>query len=185
MRLLLLIAVLLCCASSSYAQGHLGLFNDPEGVQCQITENDLTGILEVFVLHTDAPHSAGASFRVPITSCASLTWLADTPGQFESVIGSSPNGVDVQYGSCTTLPALILRISYFVSGPIEECCILRVTGGGFSSPYSPAPITLACNDTRLWATAGRAYLNGNAACSCTTPTRESTWGAIKSLYSAE
>lgn len=87
-------------------------------------------------------------------------------------------------------PVLIGTISYVNTGTVVDCSTIRV----LKAPSVDRIIALGCDGVLRDAEGGELYINGDETCPCFSdptpyppyppplPTAESTWGAIKSLY---
>jgi hypothetical protein len=158
----LLSTLILTIASTAFAQGGaICLFTDDSGAGCPIRD-DTPGLLQVYVIHTDALGVTGSSFAVPKPACMTgVTWLNDTQ-IFPVTVGNSQDGVAIGYGACLHGSNHVLTINYSASGHSENNCAYPV----LPYPGDPFVTTIDCNDNELIAGAGISYVNSEFACEC-------------------
>jgi hypothetical protein len=182
-NVLILMFVLILGASMAFAQtpGHLGLYSDANASDCRVLETAYPTIYQVYVIHELASDVAGCVFSVPVPSCAAVSWIADE-SDFVVKVGFSPSGVDFGYGGCRISPIVVTRILYLGSAT-QDCCPLVIEGSTVPvEPDYPAAVVCGMEWHNEPVTVSPAYFHSNATCGCTVPAQETTWGAVKALY---
>lgn len=189
-RLLLLTAAVLCVASLAFGQaGSLGLYADTGGTMCWLPPMPPTpGVSAFYVVHTGTGGATASEFSCIQPACyvaSFLSWAANFPvATGNPVIDNPPTvnaGASVAYGACLTGPILVGTVSYFGTSA-TQCCEYPVEahkGTGllsYTDCGTPFP-------TKAPVGGSTSYVNGDNTCPCgVTPTQNSTWGGIKSLY---
>ena len=178
-KVIFALVCLLVCAQTAYGQaGAIVLAGDPEGVDCNL--NDSTaGMCSYYVVHVGTPGATASQFSAPAPSCFTGAWLSDTV-VFPVTVGDSQNGVSIGYGPCTPGPIHVLTINFFCQGMTPICCYYSV---------KPHPEVLSgnvevvdCANSLLEAKGGFGIVNSTSECECGPPTRDSTWGRVKSIF---
>lgn len=180
-RMLFVTLVLVATASLAFAQpGFLGMFGDQQGTDCNLWDV-MPGLCTYYVVHVGTPGATASQFSAPQPGCHLAIYLSDTQ-MFPVTIGNSQNGVAIGYGACLGSPILVLMVNYFCQGLTPPCCTYRV----LPDPNNPTGQidVVDCNGSLLAAAGLCAVINPTSDCPCwATPTKESTWGKVKSLYS--
>lgn len=178
---LLLVFALMFAAVSAQAQGGtIMVFSDTNGLDCDFHDN-APGLCPFYVLHFAMPGATASQFAAPKPSCYLATYLSDT-SVFAVTIGNSQSGVAIGYGACLPAPVHILTINYFCQGLTQECCFYDVV----ADPATPSGQieVVDCSENLLIGWGGTSVINPAPWCCCRcTPTEDSTWGKVKSLYS--
>ncbi|UCH82912.1 MAG: hypothetical protein JSW50_10595 [Candidatus Latescibacterota bacterium] len=178
---LLLFSILVMCSGAASAQsGYIGLFSDPQGIDCDLFDN-VAGLCTYYVFHQATPGAIASQFSAPLPGCmVAAIWLSDT-AVFPVTIGNSQNGVAIGYGSCLAAPIHILSINIFCQGLTPTCCAYPV----LPDPAVPSGQieVVDCDNNLLVGLGSYASVNPDHSCCCyCTPVDDSTWGEIKSLY---
>jgi hypothetical protein len=99
---------------------------------------------------------------------------------FPVTVGDSQNGISIGYAVCTPGPIHVLTINFFCQGLSQNCCYYSV---------KPHPDVLSgvvevvdCSNSILTAKGGFGIVNSTNECECGPPTRDSTWGRVKSIF---
>jgi len=181
-KALLLTLVLVCSATVAFGQaGTIGLYADPAGADCHIPDV-VAGLGTVYVVHTNTAGATASQFAAPLPSCYIGVYLSDT-AIFPVTIGSSQTGVAIGYGACYGSPIDILHISLFNQALTGPCCAWSVVPD--PNVVSGQIEVVDCVNALLFGNGFTSYINGNDNCPCTVATEETTWGAVKSIYSTE
>ena len=191
-RLLLLTVSILCVAGLAYGQaGQLGLFADQAGTNCWLSPI-ATGVSAFYVVHVNTGGATAVEFSIPQPACYTatyLSWAANFPvASGNPVVGAAGPpvvlpGASVAYGACMVGPILVGTVSYF-GNTADPCCEYPVLPHQITGLMSYTDCGLPF-PAKLPLTGVPAYFFGNATCPCATPTHNSTWGGVKSLYSTE
>ena len=180
----LLAVVMLFSATLAFGQmGEIGSYADAAGLDCNVTDG-APGLLPIFIVHTDHPGATASQFAAPIQLCqVGSSWLSDT-AVFAVTIGNSQTGVAIGYGTCQFSPTHVLTVQYFATGITALCCAYSV----IPDPAVPSGMVevVDCAAQLIFATGRTNTINGTVAqCDCADaplPVEETTWGAVKSLY---
>ncbi|UCH83256.1 MAG: hypothetical protein JSW50_12435 [Candidatus Latescibacterota bacterium] len=176
---ILILLIALVPVQTAYAQGGaIVLSGDPQGSECNINDKS-AGMCAVYVFHVGISGAFASQFAAPAPACFSGTWLSDTP-VFGVTVGGSQTGVSIGYGQCTPGPIHILTINFFCQGMTQPCCYYTVQ----PHPELPSGVVEAvdCMDNLLTAKGGFGIFNSTDECECGPPTRDSTWGRVKSIF---
>jgi len=183
-KTLLLSLAMICVASMAFGQaGTVGIYADPVGANCHLP--DVVAGLNVYnVVHTNTAGASAVQFSAPLPGCyVAGLWLSDAPF-YGVTLGNSQVGVAIGYGACVGAPNIVLLINIFGQGLTGPCCAWTVV----PDPNVPSGQieVVDCGNNLIFGNGFTSYVNGNSNdCPCTVATEESTWGQVKSLYSAE
>jgi hypothetical protein len=177
---------LLLAANRAFGQirssDQVNIYSDPAFTSKEAFDT-APGTLTLFVVHENPvlPDQGRTYSEFRITPSVGFTgvWLSET-SPFP-VIGTSPTGIQIGYGYCVTLPALVLQVTYTVFGTSEDCSRLDVAEHPQNIFAEDAPVTVDCNFEFLIGTGGRLTVNPTANCP-PVPVESSTWGKVKALY---
>ena len=177
-RTLLIGLCLTMVASLAFAQaGSIRIASEVSGVDCNFA--DAGGLVQVYILHVDAPGATASQFRLDI-SAVGWMHLGDT-WNFPTIIGTSIVGVSVAYGGCYTAPIALGTINFFgTSAP--ACSMISIVAD--PGALSGAIEAVDCDEFKVFPTGGAGIVNpdGSQDCDCSTPVQETTWGGVKALY---
>jgi hypothetical protein len=180
-KALLLTVAIMCAATVAFGQaGTIGLYADAAGADCHIPDT-VAGLYTVYAVHTNTAGATASQWAAPLPSCYLGIWLSDTP-VYAVTIGNSQSGVAIGYGVCLAGPIHVLSISLFNQALTGSCCAWTV----IPDPNVPSGQieVVDCVNALLYGTGFTSYINGNINdCPCTVGTEETTWGAVKSIYS--
>jgi hypothetical protein len=172
--------VLLLAASLVFAQGGaIMLFSDPQGFECDLFDR-VPGLCAYYVVHVATAGARASQWAAPKPACFLAAFLSDTPW-WPIVIGNSQTGISIGYGACLAAPIHILTINFFCQGLTGDCCLYEVV----PDPNAPQGqiLVVDCDENLIFGHGGTSVINPTASCCCNcTPTKESTWGKVKSLY---
>ncbi len=166
--------------------GILGLYADPQGVNCNIVYSG-PGLAAVYVVHTHTNGAVAVQFSAPKPDCCTnAVYLSDTD-IFPVTIGNSQTGKAVPYGTCVSPTIHATTINYFVQGPPgSPCCVYPVLPDPWVA--SGQIEMLDCSNTVRYALGGYAVIHPDVSCMCergTVRVENTTWGRVKSLYAPE
>ena len=186
-RALLRVVVLaaLCVPVLAHAQGGtIAVYADPLGENCYPLDV-ATGVLQVYVVHTDMDGATASSFRVKTGNEFKGVYLGEYPALDGLTYGFAYEGIMMAYGGCRVAPVHLLTISFYVTGASPKCCYFEVVENPNGSP--PGLIGIDCDFTQVEVQGGTTYVNPNGECLCslpgdTTPVEPATWSRIKSMY---
>ena len=184
MRALLIVTILLVLASPLNAQilpaeaGQIGLFPDPNGLNCNIT--DTFGLITLYAVHVNHEGAAFVDFKVEPGPGVVATWISDTD-VLSITNGNSPTGVSIIYGGCFQTPTHVLSVTYQFIGASSDCSEF-VVSENLNTPQ-PWPATTLCTEAfRREVRPKNLVVNPTGQCTCTVATEHKTWGAIKAIY---
>jgi len=197
-KVLLLALGIVFSASLAFGQaGYIGLFSDLAHTSCSASWV-LGGTKRVYVYHMLSAGTTASMFGIksvgftgdPDTECE----LTGITNNFTLVIGdpffalpydSDNAGVAYSYGSCNTTGAIYLaRLTFVCVGDvIPPACSMFEAVAAPDAPSGTIEV-VNCADTKLVGNGFRMYINPTTSCNCgeVVPTRDSSWGKIKSLY---
>ncbi len=179
--------------------GSIGIFADPQGLNCDLADTPPAGLKMYYVVHVYTTGATAAQFSAPKPHCMTGTWLSDT-NVFPVVVGNTQTGISVGYGACKVSPIHVLTMNFFAMGTTPSCCLYWAC----PDPYNPShQIEVSdCSFFVRYATGGVGVINATPVCSCSwcaspecvealyrtssncwsVPVEEMTWGRIKTLY---
>ena len=181
-KVVFLTMALLLTASMAFGQaGSIGIFGDPNGTDCNLSDvaPGLCTYYVVFVWHSGV---TGAQFAAPVPACLGAMYMSDAT-VWPVNIGNSQAGISIGTGQCVVAPTHLLSLNFFCQAltPPGACCYY---------PVLPHPAAVSgvvegvdCNFVATYPTAGTGIVNADASCQCDIPTQETTWGQVKSLFS--
>lgn len=159
-----LLLVLGLPAGQAFAQaGGICLYSDASGSTCSFNDT-APGIIEFYVIHTDAPGATACQFAAPVPSCMiGAAYLADSYA-FPVAIGNSQTGVSIAYGACLSSPIHVMTINVFGNGLTSPDCAYPVA----PDPTQTHVIAVDCTPAGLVAAGGTAFINSSLPCDCNT-----------------
>ncbi len=183
-RTLLLTIVLMLSATVVFGQGGMvGVFEDVAGTNCNLTDT-VGGLKQYFVIHNNVLATTAVQFSAVLPVAFTGSWLSDTCAQ-GVCIGDTQIGANVGYGLCLSGSILVITISTFANGDTPACTLFPVTANPNVLP-DPGIFSVDCAQNLHVALAHPGnVINPDGTCMCNVvPVRETTWGQIKSIYSA-
>ncbi|MEE9269296.1 MAG: hypothetical protein V3V49_03460 [Candidatus Krumholzibacteria bacterium] len=174
-----LLAVLGCTLVATTATGQINgtvsLYSESLFTTSEAADT-APGILTVYVVHDNAlqPNHTSVMFMVNGGGGFTGTWLDET-SQHPVVVGSSPSGITIAYGTCLTAPHHVLTTRYVLFGTSATNSYLQVLG----HPDVPGHQILVSLCVGMTATVAGGTLTVNRS---VVPTEATTWGRIKALY---
>jgi hypothetical protein len=184
-KTLLTIFILMLTASVAFAQpGRLGIYADPLGTNCTIT--DALALVPVYVIHIETSGAAAGQYQAPTPACwTGATFLADAAAG-PAVGGSHTGSHAVGYGGCLSSPIVVNTMSFFGSGLATACCLYEVQEDAITGVIE----MVDCSSVKVTIAGKPGVVSGSgggAPCDCNTvtPTESRTWGGVKALYSSE
>ena len=180
-RVLLLTLVLILGATLAFAQGYdngrIGIFADNSTFNPSWCLPAATGLLYVYFLHVNAMGATASQWAAPPPTCLTAVHLADLP-VFAINLGNTASGITIGYGTCNTGSFHIMTALYQLT-TVGTCCVWRVVPDpGLASGKIEIP---DCEFNMTYGTGGAAIFGTNPNC-CSDPTEDTTWGAVKALY---
>jgi hypothetical protein len=182
-KTLLLAFLTLCVSSIAFAQydpGSIDVYSGQGQASCNFV--DAGGLVSVYLFHTHTDGSTASQFKLETPPSAVWQHFGDL-WQFQTVIGSSPTGVSLGYGSCLgQLGDIYLGAANFNSTtPAGVCDLISIV----PDPTAPSGLVefVDCAAVK-WTKdrGGQGRVNSDGSCDCSVPVRETTWGGIKALY---
>jgi hypothetical protein len=188
MRRLILMALCILCASGvALAQmpGSIGVFTDATAAYCDFV--DTGGFMQVYFIHLYTDGAMASQFKLDIGGTA-WTHLGDH-WNFPTVIGNSLSGITIGYGQCL-VGSFNLGYANFFGSVAAPCTQIHIVAdpGALSGQIEGVD----CDENLFYPTGGAGVVNGGTECYCgcppslcpppVVPVKESTWGAIKSMY---
>jgi hypothetical protein len=177
--ILALVFIVLTTGRSAYGQaGAIVLAGDPQGTDCNLSDKT-AGMCAFYVVHVGTPGALASSFSAPVPACFTGSWLSDTV-VFPVTVGNSQNGISIGYGTCVPGPVHVLTMNFFCQGMSQNCCYYSVR----PHPVGESGVVEAvdCYNNLLTAKGGFGIVNSTNECECGPPTRDSTWGRVKSIF---
>ncbi len=160
--LISIITILLCANLASAQTGTLCLFSDPQGIDCTIND-PAPGLIQIYVVHMGAENVQAVQFSAPVPACMNAIFLGDI-SPWPLVIGTSQNGVLVEYTSCLSSPVHVLTMNIFGHGLSQADCPFAV----LPDPAVGVVEVTDCNDVKLPAAGGITFVNSSLPCACGT-----------------
>jgi hypothetical protein len=172
-------AALLTLAHAAFGQaGTIALASDPEGTDCNLNDKS-PGMCSFYVVHVGTPGAQASQFSAPAPACFAGSWLSDT-AVFGVTVGDSQNGISIGYGACMPGPIHVLTINFFCQGMSQDCCYYMVKP--HPDETSGVVGVVDCMDNLITGKGGFGIVNSTEQCECGPPTRDSTWGRVKSIF---
>ncbi|MEE9268772.1 MAG: hypothetical protein V3V49_00765 [Candidatus Krumholzibacteria bacterium] len=178
-RLLFAACIVVALPVVALAQtGQIGLFADPGGNGCTVTDNS-PGPITVYVVLTDHGGAGACDFMVQPGPGFLGSWVSDT-WIFATTQGTSDKGISIIFGSCEPTPTHVLTINYVGAGTSSPCSSIDVVGNTNVTP--PSPSITSCVGSKNPVPVRSVVVNPDVTCNCIVPVEETTWGRIKALY---
>jgi hypothetical protein len=156
------------------------LYADAASTACTLADDE-PRLADVFVVHEiGTDNSYLVNFRLTASAGFTGAWVEDALPAGMFAIGTSPDGITIDYRACRTGDASILRVTYQLFGTSSPCSFLQV-----SAP--PGVDFIEAWDCSFWRDdlpGGKLLMNPNETCPCEepVPVQETTWGGVKALY---
>lgn len=193
--LLTVCCVVLLTAGVSQAQtGTMALFSDQDGTDCNVSDHGgSTCPILVYVIYKGPATSTGSEFMLYPAGGAALIYLGESLPIFNSVsAGRADTGIAIAHGGCKSGPLHVLTVIYQGIGASDKCSRLEILPDPRSPHQNGFNIAMvSCQFTIFYAAAGYLTVNPTDDCRCVvgpggtpTPTFDTSWGQIKSLYVA-
>ena len=165
MKKLLLVTLLALLSATSAFADNIVVATDATGTNCAIAPGFSS---TATVIHRFTSGATGSRFKVELPAGTQFFSFATT----YVPIGSLPSDLSLGYGQCLTSSiALGTIVAIWANGEIKV-----LAADGF-----PNIIVTDCVFAELPATGATSYVQSTPV-DCTTPTDQSTWGKVKSLY---
>jgi hypothetical protein len=189
-------SILLLAAVPLMAQpGYIGVYGDPAGAT--YLEDTFTGLLVYYVVHVLTPGATAVQFAIPHPWCFTATYLSEAVTPPYIGIGNSQTGMAIAYGACVPSPIMILTLHYFSQGTTPNCCCLYIIPDPAANPKEIYVTDCSDPPNLLIGSGGANLINRDQNCMCDcggcdssvcinanpVPVEETTWGAIKMMYS--
>jgi hypothetical protein len=176
---LLTLLVALPVAGAHGQAGYIGLFADPGGTQCSVSDPGV-GEVNVYVIHQGTLGAAASQWRVVSGGGFAMAYAGETWAY--PVVGDTRGGASVSYGSCLGAPNLLCTITFLTLGASPPCSYLEVVPDPASAGGTIEVVD--CASSRLSAPGGRLYVNPNESCPCgqANAVTATDWGRIKAMF---
>jgi hypothetical protein len=116
-----------------------------------------------------------ASAGVPST----MMYLAESSPYL--AIGNTQTGVAVAYLNCLSGSALLITVTYLITGFTPACELLSIVEDP-AVVVGGVEITDCAFVSHYLTRGGQARINSDGSCDCNVATRQTSWGGIKALY---
>ena len=179
-RSLIVACCLLLGANVASAQdASIGIFSDVGLGDCEVA-NPGPALITLYIAHyfTDGATESRWKFDISAT-LSSWIWLSDEVPVGMTIVGESPTGISVDYGSCRSGNFEILKIMYYAGNVNSLCQYVSVR------PHPSANGDLDgvdCSGTPVRLGAEHLIINPTTTCQCMIPVQDTNWGQIKALY---
>jgi hypothetical protein len=141
----------------SAEHGAICLYADAGATSCDFVDNG--GVVQVYIVHALVDGASASRFRLDV-SAAGWSHLSDT-WNYDTVIGSSINGVSIGYGRCESSPFVIGTVS-FTGASAAPGSAIRIL-----PDYRTEYVEIVdCDGRSRIGAGGGAYVNSTAACVC-------------------
>ena len=180
-KLLLLSLGILLCASIAFGQaGYIGLFTDPVYTSCDYVDMG-AALVPVYAVHKACPGATASQWMVVLGGGFNCTYTGEIIGPPTS-IGSTQAGISIAYGGCLPSDLLLATINFFCMGASPPCASIEVVAD-IAAPSGTIEV-IDCGYVKLVGNGSILYMNPDGSCDCgeIVPTKETSWGQIKSLY---
>jgi opacity protein-like surface antigen len=172
----LTVVLLAALAAPSLAAQSIGIFDDPNGQSCQISDPGGETQKKVYIIHLNAPPSViGSAWKLTWDAGMNMTWVSESSPFL--LTGNSQDGVQVYYYTCQAGTFLIDTVTFTSHGTSAPCSYMRL-----AAEPTQGLVALYCNFAKLSFVPGEGIVNANASCACTVAAAPTTWGRVKSLY---
>lgn len=166
----------------------IGVYEDNQGTNCHLSYDICGGCFVPehydYVIHSSSDGASGSRWKAELPACASANLQFSFDQTFFPGTGDSQTGMEVDYGGCQTGSIVVNVITCFTQGFGPSCCMWPVT----AHPDTPSGKVTAtdCDGHLTYPVALEHPLNPDGSCPCgTVPVEHTTWGGVKSLWSAE
>jgi hypothetical protein len=177
--LILSVGVLLWAGTAFGQAGLIGLYVDADWyADCELIDSEVA-LVPLYAVHKYCPGATASQWMVVTGGGWNCTYVGEAV-HMPTVIGNTHIGISLGYGGCLQSNILLATINYFCQGLSPSCAFIEVVGDPASG--SGLVEVVDCNYTRHIGSGRLIYVNPNPSCRCFTPTKESSWGRIKSLY---
>jgi hypothetical protein len=173
-------AVLLVLAASPAAPQHdvgsIGVFSDPIGGSCDIT--DAFGVVTAEVVLVNSLGAVQVEFAVEESDGVEMVYANETV-HFTLKQGSTRGGIKILFGACRTGSVHLATIRYSGTGTTGTCSDIRIV------PHpSVGSVRIYDCEANPYTTprGGAALVRNDGGCSCNVAAEPTTWGRVKSLY---
>jgi hypothetical protein len=177
---MILTSLLVLTAGAAFGQtGYIGLYADPEGVDCTTSDNG-NGQVTVYVIHRAVSGTTGSQWRIEASDGFDMTYLGESLSYV--AMGNTQSGVSLSYGSCLGSQILLCTVTYATNGSSSPCSYLQVVPDPNSD--SGAIEVMDCASQKYTGTGSRLYVNPDGSCECghVNPIEETGWGRIKAMF---
>jgi hypothetical protein len=147
----------------SARHGAICLYADAGATSCEFVDNG--GVVTVYIVHALADGATASRFRLDV-SATGWSHISDT-WSYDTVIGSSINGVSIGYGRCESSPFVIGSVSFTGTSAAPGSAIRILPD--YRTDYVEI---VDCEGHSRIGAGGTAYVNSATACLCqvnTTP----------------
>lgn len=186
MKRILCTVFLACLPTAGLANaalvGRISLYSDAASTLCALADNE-PRLGEMFIVHNVGDVAGNAYLvRFQLTASAGFTgsWVQDILPPGMSAVGTSPNGIAINYQACRSGDVSILRVTYQLFGTSSQCSFLQAS----AYPGIDFIEAMDCSFDSHAVAGGTIVVNPNETCPCPepVPVQTSTWGRVKALY---
>jgi hypothetical protein len=184
-KVLLLTLAISFCASMAFGQaGGIGLFvTVPYNQDSCYVEDTGAALVPVYAVHMYCPGATASQWMLVTGGGWNCTYTGEIV-HMPTSIGNTQAGISLGYGGCKACPLLVVTINYFCMGTSPTCAYLQVVGDPASGSGTIEVVDCAFA-RHVGCPGGKLYANADETCDpCVPlPTRQTSWGKIKTLYS--
>jgi hypothetical protein len=180
-KALWILTILLALPAAALGQaGYIGLYADPAGTLCNVTDGG-GGEVNVYVVHKATAGAAASQWKIISDNGFAMAYLGETWST--AAIGDTQSGVTTSYGACQASPILLCTVTYMSYGVSASCSSLQVVPD--PSSVSGAIEVVDCSSNRITASGGTLIVNPDGSCPCgqASNVQETDWGRIKAMFS--
>ena len=179
-KVLWLLTILLVLPAAALGQsGSIGLYADPAGTVCNVTDAG-GGEVNVYVVHKATSGAAASEWKIISDSGFAMAYLGESWST--TAMGDTRSGVTTSYGACSPSPILLCTVTYMSYGASASCSSLQVVADPSSA--SGTIEVVDCNSNRVSASGGKLIVNPDGSCPCgqANNVQETDWGRIKAMF---
>jgi len=142
--------------------GFIGLYSDPAGSSCELTDDSGAQLRNVYVVHRGFGGAVKSRFRVRSGGGFGGTYV----GEYSALTttGNTQTGLQAYYGGCKTAEIAVTRIDYLCYGDSDPCSFLEVT----PDPAATSGLIEVrdCSGNIPGANSSRLSVNPDGECAC-------------------
>lgn len=178
--LLLITAFLVLCTFPAYGQvGWIGLYVDENYLESCFYD-DGGRLVTIFVVHKSFGGAVASRFMLINGGGFGCVYVGETPAV--TAVGSLYGGISVVYDQCRVGDILLVTMQQFCYGGSPVCAFIDVV----PDPAAPSGTieVINCETVKKIGLGDKMWVNPDGECLwyCVHPTRQTTWGQIKTQY---